>query len=137
MQMDCVKCLELVRPKLPGCGVFKNIDEVKPGHFMKFSAYGTSDFTYYRITSTPHTDSYEDTVKKVRYLVKDSIEKTDCIRCTYLHFSLRHRLINRQQCVQKLKEESSFTHSHLTSRTTPYISSQMHFNQSRIDHTST
>ena len=61
--------------KTPGCGVFQNIDEVKPGHFMKFSPYGMTDFTYYRITSNPHTDSYEDTVEKVRYLVKDSIER--------------------------------------------------------------
>ena len=99
--------------KTPGCGVFKNIDEVKPGHFMKFSAYGTSDFTYYRITSTPHTDSYEDTVKKVRYLVKDSIEKqivSDVPICTFLSGGIDSSIVS-SVCAAKLKEQGKQLHT--------------------------
>lgn len=99
--------------KTPGCGVFKNIDEVKPGHFMKFSAYGTTDFTYYRITSTPHTDSYEDTVEKVRYLVKDSIERqivSDVPVCTFLSGGIDSSIVS-SVCATKLREQGKQLHT--------------------------
>lgn len=73
--------------KIPGSGVFKNILEVKPGHYIKMSKYGSKDITYYRIKSTPHTDSYEETIEKTAYLVKDSITRqivSDVPVCTFL-----------------------------------------------------
>ena len=99
--------------KTPGCGVFKNIDEVKPGHFMKFSAYGMTDFTYYRITSNPHTDSYEDTVEKVRYLVKDSIERqivSDVPVCTFLSGGIDSSIVS-SVCAAKLREQGKKLHT--------------------------
>ena len=99
--------------KTPGCGVFQNIDEVKPGHFMKFSPYGMTDFTYYRITSNPHTDSYEDTVEKVRYLVKDSIERqivSDVPVCTFLSGGIDSSIVS-SVCAAKLKEQGKQLHT--------------------------
>ncbi len=99
--------------KTPGCGVFQNIDEVKPGHFLKFSAYGMTDFTYYRITSTPHTDSYEDTVEKVRYLVRDSIERqivSDVPICTFLSGGIDSSIVS-SVCAAKLKEQGKKLHT--------------------------
>lgn len=99
--------------KTPGCGVFQNIDEVKPGHFMKFSSYGMTDFTYYRITSNPHTDSYEDTVEKVRYLVKDSIERqivSDVPVCTFLSGGIDSSIVS-SVCAAKLREQGKKLHT--------------------------
>ena len=99
--------------KTPGCGVFQNIDEVKPGHFMKFSPYGMTDFTYYRITSNPHTDSYEDTVEKVRYLVKDSIERqivSDVPVCTFLSGGIDSSIVS-SVCAAKLREQGKKLHT--------------------------
>ena len=99
--------------KTPGCGVFQNIDEVKPGHFMKFSPYGMTDFTYYRITSNPHTDSYEDTVEKVRYLVKDSIERqivSDVPVCTFLSGGIDSSIVS-SVCATKLREQGKKLHT--------------------------
>ncbi len=99
--------------KTPGCGVFQNIDEVKPGHFMKSSLYGMTDFTYYRITSTPHTDSYEDTVEKVHYLVKDSIERqivSDVPVCTFLSGGIDSSIVS-SVCATKLKEQGKQLHT--------------------------
>lgn len=99
--------------KTPGCGVFQNIAEVKPGHFMKLSRYGMTDFTYYRITSTPHTDSYEDTVEKVRYLVKDSIERqivSDVPVCTFLSGGIDSSIVS-SVCAAKLKKQGKQLHT--------------------------
>lgn len=99
--------------KTPGCGVFQNISEVKPGHFMKFSAYGMTDFTYHRIISTPHTDSYEDTVEKVRYLVKDSIERqivSDVPICTFLSGGIDSSIVS-SVCAAKLREQGKQLHT--------------------------
>lgn len=99
--------------KTPGCGVFKNIDEVKPGHFMKFSEYGMMDFTYYRITSAPHTDSYEDTVEKVRYLAKDSIEKqivSDVPVCTFLSGGIDSSIVS-SVCAAELGRQGKKLHT--------------------------
>lgn len=99
--------------KTPGYGVFQNIAEVKPGHFMKLSRYGMTDFTYYRITNTPHTDSYEDTVEKVRYLVKDSIERqivSDVPVCTFLSGGIDSSIVS-SVCAAKLKKQGKQLHT--------------------------
>lgn len=73
--------------KVPGSGVFKNIYEVKPGHYIKYNSYGANDITYYRIISAPHNDSYEETIEKTSYLVRDSIQRqmvSDVPVCTFL-----------------------------------------------------
>lgn len=73
--------------KTPGTGVFKDIYEVKPGHYIKCSPYGLSDFCFFRLKSAPHTDSYEDTVAYTRYLVTDSIKRqlvSDVPVCSFL-----------------------------------------------------
>ena len=98
--------------KTPGCGVFQNIDEVKPGHFMKFSPYGMTDFTYYRITSNPHPDLF---------VLSSQAGSTHQSSAAYAP----------QNSGSKGK---SCTLSHLISKIILNISSQMHSSRSRIDH---
>lgn len=70
-----------------GNGVFKGVNEVLPGHFLRFTRQGYYDYVYWDLTSTEHTDNYDKTVEKVSFLVKDSIQRqmvSDVPVCTFL-----------------------------------------------------
>ncbi|MGN1115752.1 MAG: asparagine synthase (glutamine-hydrolyzing) [Candidatus Ornithomonoglobus sp.] len=58
-----------------GCGVFKGIKELKPGHCMRVSRRGICEKTYWQLKSGEHTDSYEETIEKVRFLLTDAIKR--------------------------------------------------------------
>lgn len=73
--------------RISGNGVFKNIYEIKPGHFGIFNKYGFKEQMYWELKSNYHTDNYEQTVEKVSFLVRDAIEKqlvSDVDICTFL-----------------------------------------------------
>lgn len=70
-----------------GNGVFKDIKEIKAGHFAIFNKNGFKEIKYWDLISKEHTDNYEKTVETVHYLVKDSIERqlvSDVPICTFL-----------------------------------------------------
>ncbi len=58
-----------------GCGVYKGIKELKPGHFMIVNRSSVLDAEYWNLESHRHTDSYEETVDRVRYLLFDSVKR--------------------------------------------------------------
>lgn len=73
--------------RTPGCGVFQDIYEVLPGHYLCFDAMGLSDTTYWDLKCLPHTDSYEDTVAHVSFLMRDTVKRqmiSDVPVCTFL-----------------------------------------------------
>ncbi len=73
--------------RTPGCGVFQNISELKPGHTAVFDREGFRDRQYFDLRAEPHTDDYETTVKKVRELLLDTVERqlvSDVPLCTFL-----------------------------------------------------
>ncbi|OQB14941.1 MAG: Asparagine synthetase (glutamine-hydrolyzing) 3 [Firmicutes bacterium ADurb.Bin193] len=73
--------------RTPGVGVFKDIYELKPAHYMRFNAKGLSIKRYWEFVSEEHTDSLANTAEKVRYLVRDSITRqlvSDVPLCTLL-----------------------------------------------------
>lgn len=70
-----------------GCGVFKGINEIKPGCFAIFSREGFREHTYWSLKAMPHTDSYKETVDKVSYLVRDAVSRqmvSDVPVCSFL-----------------------------------------------------
>lgn len=70
-----------------GNGVFCDLKEVMPGHYVTFSNHGFTDHTYWDLTSCEHTDSYAQTVEKVSFLVRDAITRqmvSDVPVCTFL-----------------------------------------------------
>ncbi len=70
-----------------GTGVFKNIYEIKPGYFSVFSKSGLKEIQYWKLSSRPHTESYDETVEHTAFLLKDSVEKqmvSDVPVCTFL-----------------------------------------------------
>lgn len=58
-----------------GCGVFKNIHEMKPGHYGIFQNGKLDIHRYFKLKSYKHTDDLDTTIKKVRELLEDSIRK--------------------------------------------------------------
>ncbi len=71
-----------------GNGVFKNVTEVKPGHYIMFTENKQLfDILYWDLNPKEHEDSYEDTVDNVKYLVTDAIERqlvSDVPVCSFL-----------------------------------------------------
>ncbi len=58
-----------------GLGVFKGISELKPSNAMIISRNGIKIYPYWSLKSKEHTDSYADTVFKVRSLLEDAIKR--------------------------------------------------------------
>lgn len=86
----------------PGNGVFENIKELLPGHFMEITCDSHKnilcrDKCYWKLTSKPHTENYEDTVNHCSYLIEDAIEKqmvSDIPICTFLSGGLDSSLVS-------------------------------------------
>lgn len=60
--------------KTPGFGVFANIKEILPGHFLRCSHQGLQDNIYWELTCHPHEESLEHTVWHTRFLIEDSVK---------------------------------------------------------------
>lgn len=79
-----------------GCGVFCGINEVKPGEICIFSKEGLVKRKYWSLISKEHTDSYENTVQTVSYLVRDAIERqmvSDVPVCSFLSGGLDSSIV--------------------------------------------
>ena len=61
--------------RTPGCGVFKNIKELKPASCGYYSKSGIKVIKYWTLKDREHTDNFEQTVEKVRELVIDSVTR--------------------------------------------------------------
>lgn len=73
--------------KTYGSGVFKNCYEVLPGYYNVFHEGDFKSIKYWELVSRPHTDSYEETIEKTSFLVRDSIKRqmvSDIPICTFL-----------------------------------------------------
>lgn len=70
-----------------GNGVFKDVFEVVPGHYILISKNLRQDKQYWDLSVTEHTDSYRETVDKTGFLVRDAIRRqmvSDVPVCTFL-----------------------------------------------------
>ena len=61
--------------RLPGSGVFKDVFELEPGCCACYSEGKLTQRRYWKLTDREHTDSFEETVEKVRFLVTDAIRR--------------------------------------------------------------
>lgn len=91
--------------RTPGNGILTDIHELKPGTCMTCSTLGIITHTYYRLTSRPHEDSYEDTIEKTRFLITDAIKRqmiSDVPICTFLSGGVDSSLVSAV-CASELK----------------------------------
>jgi asparagine synthase (glutamine-hydrolysing) len=61
--------------RTPGCGVFRNIDELRPGHMALFTHERTRVVQYWSLHSAPHTDDLETTTEHIRALLEDTVQR--------------------------------------------------------------
>lgn len=94
--------------KTPGKGVFAGIREVLPGQYLCVNRFGIHPVTYWRLKARPHYDSYEKTIEKVTYLVKDAVTRqmvSDVPICTFLSGGLDSSLVS-SICGKVLKDKN-------------------------------
>lgn len=73
--------------RTPGCGVFRNLCEVKPGCILEYCKEGRKEYPYWSLEARPHTDSYDETVEKVSWLLRDAVKRqlvSDVPVCSFL-----------------------------------------------------
>lgn len=83
--------------RTPGCGVFRDIRELRPAQCGFADRDGLKVRQYWRLEDRRHEDSFEKTVEKVRFLVTDAIERqlvSDVPLCTFLSGGLDSSLIS-------------------------------------------
>lgn len=93
--------------KTYGKGVFQNVSEVLPGHFLEFDRNGLRDYCYWQLESKPHNESYEETVEYTAYLVEDAVKKqmlSDVPICTFLSGGVDSSLVTAI-CSKELKKQ--------------------------------
>lgn len=59
--------------RIPGSGVFKGINELRPGCYGEFIEGKWCDTQYWKLTDKEHTETFEETAYHVRYLLLDAI----------------------------------------------------------------
>lgn len=123
-----------------GKGGFKDMKELLPGEFLVFSPspsapYYTCRKAFFRkLEGRPHTDSYQETIEQVSWLVSDSIERqmvSDIPICSFLSGGLDSSLVSAI-CQKKLREQGKilntfsfdFKDNNKNFRANPFQSSQ-------------
>ena len=94
--------------KTYGKGVFRNIQELLPGHFLEFHDGFLRTECYWRLESHPHEDSWAQTVEKTRYLVTDAIKLqmlSDLPICTFLSGGVDSSLVT-SVCSKELQKQN-------------------------------
>lgn len=61
--------------RTPGHGVFRGIEELRPGHHLTYSHKGTRVSAYWRLHSEPHEDDVKTTAATIRDLLEDAITR--------------------------------------------------------------
>jgi asparagine synthase (glutamine-hydrolysing) len=61
--------------RTPGHGVYRGVEELRPGHWLLFDRTGTKVRQYWALQSRPHTDDLATTVETVRHLVTDAVRR--------------------------------------------------------------
>lgn len=93
--------------KTSGCAIFKDTYEVLPGHYLMYKKDSMKLHCYWKLISKPHTDSYEETIEKTRFLVTDSISRqmvSDVPICTFLSGGIDSSLVSAV-CTNELKKQ--------------------------------
>lgn len=93
--------------KTYGCGIFKDVEEVLPGHYLLCTADGCYPTCYWKLNSHPHEDSYDTTVEKTAALVYDAVSRqmiSDVPICTFLSGGVDSSLVSAI-CAKELKKK--------------------------------
>lgn len=131
VDINSISDLMLLGPgRTPGYGVFKNIKELEPATCGFYSKEGLKTYKYWELKDKVHTDSFEETVEKVRYLVTDSIKRqlvSDVPLCTFLSGGLDSSVIS-SIANSYFKERGEVLHTF----SVDYIDNDKYFHKSKF-----
>lgn len=71
----------------PSNTIFRGMREVRPGHIVRVTRSGIQQMTYWQLTGSGHTDDVPTTVRRVRELLEDTVQRqliADVPLCTLL-----------------------------------------------------
>lgn len=92
--------------RLPGSGVFRNVQELEPGCCGWFTDGTLRTTKYWQLRDRIHEESFEDTTEHIRYLVTDAIKRqmvSDVPIGCFLSGGLDSSLIS-SICAQEMKK---------------------------------
>ena len=90
-----------------GKGVFKDIYEVLPGHFIEYDKNGMRDHIYWKLEAKEHQDNKKDTIEHTRWLLNDAIKMqmlSDIPISTFLSGGVDSSLVTAI-CAKQLQKE--------------------------------
>lgn len=96
-QQSLLELVLLGPGRTPGSGVFCGVKEFVPASCGYYDENGLTQWKYWDLVDKSHSDSLEETIEKVRYLVIDSIERqliSDVPICTFLSGGLDSSIIS-------------------------------------------
>ena len=99
--------------RTPGCGVFRGIFELEPGCYGYYRCGKWNWKRYWKLLDREHTDDFNQTVDKVRYLVTDAIRRqmvSDVPIGTFLSGGLDSSLIS-SVCAREKQDEQLMSFS--------------------------
>lgn len=84
-----------------GNGIFKDVKEVLPGHYLIFQEHSVTDHVYWDLVRSEHTDSYDQTKEKVSFLIRDAVTRqmvSDVPVCSFLSGGIDSSIVTALAC---------------------------------------
>lgn len=116
--------------RLPGSGVFQGIHEIEPGQYAVYQDGKLSVTQYWKLLDREHTESFQETVEHVRYLIFDAIQRqmvSDVPIGTFLSGGLDSSIITAI-CAQREREEGR----RLKTFSVDYLDNEKYFRSNRF-----
>ena len=98
--------------RTPGGTAFSEIKELKPGEYAVFDKNKFEIKRYWSLKAAEHTDSFEETAEKIRYLLTDSIKRqlvSDVPLCCFLSGGLDSSIISATAAEQYREHDEVLT----------------------------
>lgn len=98
--------------RTPGNAVFKNIHEVKPGHYIFATESNFYEKEYWDLDAKPHTENLDQTIDIVRDILVDSVKRqliSDVPLCTFLSGGLDSSAISAIAAQEFKKQGKTLT----------------------------
>ena len=111
--------------RTPGCGVFRGIEELKPGCCAYYEKGKLEISTYWKLRDREHTQSIEETAETVRALVMDAIHRqmvSDVPIGTFLSGGLDSSLITAI-CASEFRKQGKV----LNTFSVDYVNNDLYF----------